>query len=70
MGYNPTFKLNPRQLSLIEDALHSEIARVSAEVREKGSPEALKTVRDLREVLAHLHHQKFWYRPKVNVPLG
>ena len=70
MGYNPTFKLNPRQLALIEDALHSEIARLSAQARERETHETVKAARDLREVLAHLHHQKFWFRPKTNVPLG
>lgn len=70
MGYNPTFKLNPRQLALIEDALHAEIARLSAEVRQAETHDGVKTMRDLRDVLAHLHHQKFWYRPKANVPLG
>jgi hypothetical protein len=70
MGYNPTFKLNPRQLELIEEALHAEIARLSTKGRETNSHEEVKAARDLREVLAHLHHQKFWYRPKTNVPLG
>jgi hypothetical protein len=70
MGYNPSFKLNPRQLALIEEALHAEIARLSAQVRASESHDEVKAARDLREVLAHLHHQKFWYRPKDNVPLG
>lgn len=72
MAYNPKFKLDPAQLELIENALRAQIHCFSAwsdEVAEEreGKKEA---VREISELLAHLHHQKFWYRPKQPVPLG
>jgi len=30
----------------------------------------LNAVREINDLLAHLHHQKWWYRPKAAVPLG
>lgn len=48
MRYNDKFKLNPKQIALIETALH----------RYPDSRE------EVRELLAHLYHQKNWYRPK------
>jgi NADH:ubiquinone oxidoreductase subunit E len=51
LPYNDKIKLNPKQLALIEAALHRY-------------PESKKEV---RELLAHLYHQKIWYRPKKGI---
>ena len=72
MAYNPTFRLNPEQLEMIEDALRSEIGRLAtpldkdwtAHKSDKGA------IRQLNELLAHLHDQKWWHRPKQPVPMG
>lgn len=50
MKYNPNFKLNPDDVELIEKAL-----RISMSYGEKE-----KCIK----LLAKLHHQKIWYRPK------
>jgi hypothetical protein len=52
MKYNPKFKLNPDDIDLIERAL-----RVMMQLPHGNKEEC-------RELLAKLHHQKIWYRPK------
>ena len=72
MGYNSKFSLNPKQLELIEGALRAEVSRL-AETLQSGKPEAVESkgaVQELNELLGHLHHQKFWFRPKQPVPMG
>jgi hypothetical protein len=66
VSYNPTFRLNPKQLALIEDALRSEMSRTAKLECQKSVEEA----KELNDLLAHLHHQKSWYKPKQPVPLG
>ena len=66
MSYNPSFRLNPKQLSIIEDALRTEMSRIA----KPDCNDAVATAREINDVLAHLHHQKSWYTPKQAVPLG
>ena len=66
MSYNPTFRLNPKQLSLIEDALRAEMSRTSRPESERS----VQSAKEINDLLAHLHHQKSWYKPKEPVPLG
>ena len=66
MSYNPTFRLNPKQLSLIEDALRAEMSRTAHPDGEKS----VQRAKEINELLAHLHHQKSWYQPKHPVPMG
>lgn len=53
MNYNPNFKLNPDDINLIEHSL-----RVAMQY---GSKE------EINKLLAKLHHQKRWYRPKDEI---
>jgi len=53
LKYNPKFKLNPDDIELIERAL-----RVMMEYGKKE---------ECRELLAKLHHQKIWHRPKDQI---
>ena len=66
VSYNPSFRLNPKQLSIIEDALRTEMSRVA----KPDCKDSVATAREINELLAHLHHQKSWYTPKQPVPLG
>ena len=72
MGYNPDFKLNPKQLDMIEDALRAERGRLAIDGKavQPGIECSLTAVRQINELLAHLHHQKSWHRPKGPVPMG
>ncbi len=72
MGYNPKFKLDPAQLEMIEDALREQVkslVRSPGGVAHDGGCKK-QAVRRVNELLAHLHHQKYWYRPKQPVPMG
>ncbi len=72
MGYNPKFNLDPAQLEMIEDALREQVkslVRSPDEVVHDGGCKK-QAVRKVNELLAHLHHQKYWYRPKQPVPMG
>ena len=72
MGYNPKFNLDPKQPELIEDALRAERGRLARPFSENHNevPCARQAVREITDLLAHLHHQKIWYRPKNPVPMG
>ena len=72
MGYNPNIRLNPDQLGLIETALRSEISRLAWPPADpnSGATKNKDSIRELNELLGHLHHQKVWYTPKKRVPLG
>jgi hypothetical protein len=66
VSYNPTFRLNPKQLSLIEDALRAEMSRTAR----PDCQQSVQSAKEINDLLAHLHHQKSWYQPKQPVPLG
>ena len=48
-NYNKEFKLNPKDIELIENAL------VKYQVNDR---------KEITKLLAKLYHQKLWYRPK------
>lgn len=56
---NENFKLNVRDLELIESALF---------LFQTNTDESAK--REIQELRAKLHHQKVWYRPKENYVSG
>ena len=66
MSYNPSFRLNPKQLDIIEDALRAEMSRSTR----PDCDRSVASAKEINELLAHLHHQKSWYKPKQPVPLG
>ncbi|MGB7205889.1 MAG: hypothetical protein WBD37_10485 [Anderseniella sp.] len=74
MGYNPAIRLNPKQLELVEDALRAEMGRIGREAKtqigEFDQHEKIRAMKEINELLAHIHHQKSWYSPKEFVPLG
>jgi hypothetical protein len=70
---NTTFNLDVKDLELIEDALHSVIAKRSNDLIAAG--DALNSIDDrvsaeaemseMRDLLGRLHNQKNWFRPKT-----
>ena len=64
-SYNKTFELTIEDLALIEDALRKEAPAAAPECDEAQS--RARTVHDL---LARLHDQKRFYRPKAGVYVG
>ena len=70
---NTTFNLEVKDLELIEDALHSVIAKRSNELITAGDAQNATVVRasveaevsEMRDLLGRLHNQKNWFRPKT-----
>lgn len=73
---NTTFNLDVKDLEIIEDALHSVIAKYSNDlVSVQNASDAGTTTRDratveaemseMRDLLGRLHNQKSWFRPKT-----
>ena len=60
MKPNTKFKLNVKDLELIESALFLLQANADEE----------KDKREIQELRAKLHHQKVWYRPKKDYVSG
>ena len=59
MKPNENFKLNVKELELIESALFL----LQSNADNKGK-------REIQELRAKLHHQKVWYRPKEDYVSG
>lgn len=72
MGYNPSFKLNPEQLDMIETALRAEMGRLTRPAQKNWNEVCPKkeTATKINELLGHLHNQKAWYNPEDSIPLG
>ena len=73
--YNDTFKLNLKDIDLIEHALHELIhalAHANLTSGTGGTQENDQKIREYREVLGKLHNQKIWYGQThpTGVPLG
>ena len=74
---NTTFNLDVKDLELIEDALHSVIAKRSNDLItasdaqnstvDRASAEA--EMSEMRDLLGRLHNQKNWFRPKTGPQL-
>ena len=70
---NTTFNLEVKDLELIEDALHSVIAKRSNDLITAGDAQNATVVRasveaevsEMRDLLGRLHNQKNWFRPKM-----
>ena len=70
---NTTFNLDVKDLELIEDALHSVIAKRSNDLITVGDAQNATVVRasveaevsEMRDLLGRLHNQKNWFRPKT-----
>jgi hypothetical protein len=73
--YNDTFKLNLKDIELIEQALHRQIhtlANAGLDAGGENTPEADGKIREYHQVLGKLHNQKIWYGQahETGVPLG
>jgi hypothetical protein len=73
--YNDTFKLNLKDIELIEQALHRQIhslAKASLDTGKENTTEADDKIREYHQVLGKLHNQKIWYGQthETGVPLG
>lgn len=73
--YNDTFKLNLRDIELIEHALHDQInllAHANLVGGGAATVENEQKIRQYHEVLGKLHNQKIWYGQMhhTGVPLG
>jgi hypothetical protein len=73
--YNDTFKLNLKDIELIEQALHRQIhtlANARLEADREDATEADIKIREYHQVLGKLHNQKIWYGQthETGVPLG
>ena len=70
---NTTFNLDVKDLELIEDALHSVIAKrskdlISADDKQNSSVDRASVeaeMSEMRDLLGRLHNHKNWFRPKV-----
>jgi hypothetical protein len=73
--YNESFKLNTKDIALIEEALREEVAILAHEnfTFVAGSAKANdRKIHALEELLGKLHNQKIWYGQvhHTGVPLG
>jgi len=73
--YNDTFKLNVRDIELIEHALHEqihELAHANLTPGAGGATQNDEKIREYQQVLGKLHNQKIWYGQvhQTGVPLG
>lgn len=62
--YNDTFKLNLKDIELIEHALHEQINLLAHANLVSGGAETAENeqkIRQYHEVLGKLHNQKIWY---------
>lgn len=76
MRPNTNFELNVRDIEIIENALNHKLNRLSnsritavestiiPEEKLDSVKEIDAEVREVRDLLGRLHHQKVWYRPK------
>lgn len=73
--YNDTFKLNLKDIALIEHALHEQIhalTHANLNAGDGNTAENDAKIREYHEVLGKLHNQKIWYGQthQTGIPLG
>lgn len=62
--YNKEFKLDIRDIEIIEQALEAKVARRAASLLTNSDQKKQLELRELRELLGRISYQKNWYRPK------
>jgi len=71
MKPNTNFELSVKDIDIIETALKNKIGRRSQRIIEGEDPEMLQAeMKEINELLARIHHQKTWYRPKDKIYVG
>lgn len=59
MSYTKQFDLNIKDIDLVEDALRTKISILSENLDQNKH-----SIKDITNLLAKLHQQKTWYKPK------
>ena len=71
MKYASSFKVNPREMEVIEKSLSQTLAVCLDELHtlpQGAKAETLRSnIREVNELLGSLHNQKNWFRPKSAV---
>lgn len=69
MKLNKNFEFDMRDIETIEMALRKKVAELSKKLmKEKGDAEDLRAeIKEMSGLLARIHHQKNWYRPKEDI---
>ena len=71
MKYASSFKVNPKEMEVIEKALNHTLSVCLDELH--TLPQGVKAeslrlkIREVNELLGSLHNQKNWFRPKSSV---
>ena len=66
MSFNTNFKMDLRDIDIIEASLHQRLNELS----KSTSKDHRREMSEIRNVLGNLHNQKVWYRPKSSVYVG
>tara|TARA_B100000900_G_scaffold297949_1_gene256470 strand:+ start:147 stop:368 length:222 start_codon:yes stop_codon:yes gene_type:complete len=69
MKLNKNFEFDMTDIDTIEMALRRKVAELSQKLLSgKGDAEALRDeIKQMSELLARIHNQKNWYRPKTEI---
>lgn len=64
-GFNPNIELSVEDMELIEDALrYAKQVLAKAGAAGHDLPPTIRTVREIDDLLGHLHNQKVFFRPR------
>ena len=69
MKLNKNFEFDMRDIDTIEMALRRKVAVLSQKLMDGvGESEDLRAeIKEMSELLARIHHQKNWHRPKEEI---
>ena len=69
MKLNKNFEFDTRDIDTIEMALRKKVADLSQKLMDgEDNTEDLRVkIKETSELLARIHHQKNWYRPKNEI---
>jgi hypothetical protein len=69
MKLNKNFEFDMKDIDAIEVALRKKVAELSQKLMDdEGEAEALRVeIKEMSGLLARIHHQKNWYRPREEV---
>ena len=69
MKYNKNFEFNVEDIDAIEVALRKKVSELSKLLHDgAGDADSLRTeIKATSALLARIHHQKTWYRPKTDI---
>ena len=71
MKHNTKFKLDIRDVEIIEEALRAKAGRRGLAIANGETSNKLKEeMHEIQELLGRIHDQKVWFKPKGFVPGG